>query len=132
MQRKCRNRRGCARAGAVLLVLTLAACGQARGAQAGDPFERGSAGVLHLDVQNTLEEDVIIRVRAGNTNREIGQVRARSQARFQVPWGDFGRLTLQLEPLGGSRYSMPAVEASSGERLFLEIVRPIERSTLRR
>lgn len=116
------------------LATIVAGCGAMATLDDEDPFggRTQGAGVLTMEVQNLLNEEVVIRVRGSELNRELGRVSSRSNQRFTFAWPDFDRLTIQLEPFSGNRHSMPPVAVGAGEVLELVIQAPIERSVLRR
>lgn len=116
-----------------LLAFLLAGCASLGHAHLRDnPFERDAQGVVFLEVRNTLEEDVHLRARTRSGVRDLGVVSPRSVTRLTFPWGEFDRLSLQLEPATGSRFTLPPLEVRSGEVLELVIQSPIDRSSLRR
>jgi hypothetical protein len=98
----------------------------------GDPFRGDAEGIVFLEVRNTLEEEVRIRVRSQAGGMDLGSAPARTVTRLTFPWGDFGRLSLQLEPATGSRFTLPPLEVHAGAVLELVIQSPVDRSTLRR
>jgi len=123
------------RPAAALLVLAalLTGCsGLGQAHMRGDPFRADSEGIVFLEVRNTLGEEVRIRVRSQAGGMDLGSVPARTVTRLTFPWGDFGRLSLQLEPATGSRFTLPPLEVHAGEVLELIIQSPVDRSTLRR
>jgi hypothetical protein len=97
-----------------------------------DPFGHESGGQVFIEVRNEMEEDVLVRLRSGSIQRDLGSVPPRTVTRMTFPWSDFGRVTFQLEPASGSRYSLPAAEVRPGDSLELTIQNPISRSQLRR
>lgn len=122
------------RSAALLLVLLLAGCASSLSTPRGpDPFGGGAtAGHFFLEVQNTLEEDVTVRLRAGRYSRDLGPVSARSNVRLTIPWDDHGRVSVQIEPDTAGRYTFPPREVGLGEALELVILNPLARSRLGR
>ncbi len=117
----------------VLASALLGSCLPAAGGPSGpDPFGGSAGGIIAMEVRNTLEEEVTVRVRADRFQRDLGQVSGRSYTRLSFPWADHGRLSVQIEPATGSRYTFPPMEVRAGELLELVIQLPIERSQLRR
>lgn len=97
-----------------------------------DPFDQGPSGQVLMEVRNELEEDVTVRIRSASLQRDLGSVPPRSITRMSFPLGGFARVTFQLEPVSGSRYSLPVAEVRPGDSLELTIASPLSRSQLRR
>jgi len=93
-----------------------------------DPFGSSAGGHFFLEVRNTLEEDVTIRLRAGRHSQDLGAVSARTTTRLTIPWDDHGRLSVQIEPMTGSRFTFPPREVGNGESLELLIQNPLSSS----
>ncbi|CAN5821856.1 hypothetical protein BH23GEM11_BH23GEM11_16510 [soil metagenome] len=100
----------------------------------GDPFARGaSAGdQLVLRANNTLSEEVSIRVVDGGRTQDLGSVPGRSTRQFTVQWSGSSRLAFQLEPFSGRRHTLPTIAVEPGDLLELVIQSPVERSVIRR
>jgi hypothetical protein len=103
------------------------------GAQ-GDPFARGgsSANQLILRANNTLAEDVSVRVVDRGRILDLGTVPGRSTRQFTVEWSGSSRLGFQVEPFSGRRHTLPLISVEPGDLLELVIQSPIERSVIRR
>ncbi|TVP51565.1 MAG: hypothetical protein EA350_00050 [Gemmatimonadales bacterium] len=116
----------------LLLILgggILAGCASTLASPRGpDPFASSTGGHFFLEVRNTLEEDVTIRLRAGRHSQDLGAVSARTMIRLTVPWDDHGRLSVQIEPMTGSRFTFPPREVGNGEALELVIQNPLSSS----
>lgn len=115
------------------LSLPMAACmGMGTGVSGPDPFDASGPGLVFIEVRNTMEQEVIIRVRAGSFRQDLGSVQARSVTRVSFPWAEHGRLSVQIEPALGGRFTFPPREVVGGDILELVIQQPLERSQLRR
>lgn len=115
--------------GIAFLLLLLPGCVSSLRTPPGpDPFGGGGGRGFFLDVQNTLDESVTVRLRAGRHSQELGVISARSVLRFTIPWEDHGRLSLQIEPMTGGRFTFPPREVANGDALELVIVSPLARS----
>ena len=115
------------------LSLSTPACmGMGAGPSGPDPFDSSGPGMVFMEVRNTMEQEVVIRVRAGRFNQDLGSVQARSVTRVSFPWADHGRLSVQIEPAMGGRFTFPPREVAGGDILELVIQQPLERSQLRR
>lgn len=115
------------------LVSALPACSGGAGGWSPDhPFRHTTGGQVLLEVRNSLEEEVTVRLRSSSVQKEIGRIPPLSTMHLAFPWETFGRVTFQLEPVSGSRYSFPALELRPGDQLELTVERPLERSRIRR
>lgn len=113
--------------------MSTAACmGMGTGPSGPDPFDSSGPGLVFMEVRNTMEQDVTIRVRAGRFSQDLGSVQARSMTRVSFPWANHGRLSVQIEPAMGGRFTFPPREVVAGDILDLVIQQPLERSQLRR
>jgi len=99
-----------------------------------DPFARGgpSEAQLMLRANNTLSEEVSIRVIDAGRTVDLGSVPARTTRQFTVEWSGSSRLAFQLEPFSGRRHTLPLVSVEPGDLLELVIQSPVERSVIRR
>jgi hypothetical protein len=124
-----RGFRPAARLGVLLSALLLVGCASSLQTPRGpDPFGGGAGGHFFLEIRNTLEEEVTLRIRAGRHSQDLGRIQARGHTRVTVPWDDHGRLSLQIEPMTGGRFTFPPREVGVGELLELVIQSPLDRS----
>ncbi len=115
-----------------VLLLTGGCMGMGSGPSGPDPFDSSGPGIVFMEVRNTLEQEVIVRVRAGRFYQDLGAVPARSVTRVTFPWNEEGRLSVQIEPLMGGRFTFPPREVVAGDILELVIQQPLEQSRLQR
>jgi hypothetical protein len=102
------------------------------GFTANDPFRSQSERQLVVRVENTGIEDVSIQAVGPGRRVNLGQVQGRSIRQFSVPWASVQDVRFQIEPLGGRRFTTPAVMVGPGEVVQLVVTQPVDRSFVRR
>jgi len=115
------------------LALVLGGCAALSGGiTASDPFQASAERRLSVRVENIHQDDMSVRVIGAGRRHELGRIQGRTVQQFSVPWPSHQEVRFQIEPIVGRRHTTQSVPAGPGERVYLVITQPLERSVVRR
>ncbi|TVP74468.1 MAG: hypothetical protein EA352_10755 [Gemmatimonadales bacterium] len=117
----------------LLLILATTGCAFiGSGARSGDPFRDAGESQVAVFIENRTASDVMVEAVGPGVREEIGLVAARANQRVGVRWTRTQNLRFQLSPVAGRRYTTNDVNVGPGDRVFLVIQAPLDRSYVQR
>ena len=83
-------------------------------------------------VTNQHFSDATLWALSSGRRTRLGTVTGKESERFTLDWAQLQDLAIEISILAGERYVTPRLTASPGDRLRLDIRRPVNRSVLQR
>lgn len=118
--------------GLVLVCLVSGCAVIGSGTRSGDPFRDSADRQITVIIENRVSEPIRVEAVGAGIREDVGFIGARSTRRVGVPWSRTQNIRFQLSPQAGRRSTTNDVNVGPGERLFLVIQAPLDRSYVQR
>lgn len=102
------------------------------GTRSGDPFRGAGERQIAVFIENRTGAEIQVEAAGAGVREQVGLIPARSNQRAVIPWTRTQNLRFQLSEVAGRRFTTNEVNVGPGERVFLVIQLPLDRSYVQR